>query len=123
MGLLLTRYSEFFNAHKLGAAASGIVTATGISFSLSRWWVWHHREGRPDAGAPPLSAFDPVSPGGLGSQETGVGAGEQALGALTGLEASDTATGAHGSPERRDGQAVYPQSQSLGERQGTGQVG
>jgi dolichol-phosphate mannosyltransferase len=35
----------FFNRHKLAAALVGIVAATGISFSMSRWVVFSRRRG------------------------------------------------------------------------------
>lgn len=38
--LLLPRKSAFFNTHKLAAAVVGIVVATGLSFSMSRWVVF-----------------------------------------------------------------------------------
>ena len=49
----------FFRQHKLAAAVVGIVAATGISFSMSRWVVFSRRStrcdhsplGRPDAAA------------------------------------------------------------------------
>ncbi len=52
--LALPRYSAFFNHHKLAAAVVGIVLATGISFSLSRWFVFNKSEGgsSPGEGAP-----------------------------------------------------------------------
>ena len=39
----------FFRAHKLAAALVGIVAATGISFTMSRWLVFNNR----DEAAPP----------------------------------------------------------------------
>ena len=38
--LLLPRKVQFFNDHKLAAAVVGIVVATGLSFSMSRWVVF-----------------------------------------------------------------------------------
>ena len=38
--LLLPRKVAFFNVHKLAAAVVGIVVATGLSFSMSRWVVF-----------------------------------------------------------------------------------
>jgi dolichol-phosphate mannosyltransferase len=43
LSLSLPRYIEFFNQHRLAAALVGIVLATGISFSMSRWVVFRHR--------------------------------------------------------------------------------
>ncbi|MDB5350391.1 MAG: putative rane protein [Planctomycetota bacterium] len=40
--LLLPRKVAFFNAHKLAAAVVGIIAATGISFSMSRWVVFRN---------------------------------------------------------------------------------
>jgi dolichol-phosphate mannosyltransferase len=41
--LSLPAYVGFFNRHRLAAALVGIVLATGISFSMSRWVVFRHR--------------------------------------------------------------------------------
>jgi len=41
--LLLPRYVGYFQRHKLAAALVGIVTATGISFSMARWFVFARR--------------------------------------------------------------------------------
>jgi dolichol-phosphate mannosyltransferase len=41
--LYLPAHVEFFRHHKLAAAVVGIVTATGISFSMARWLVFSHR--------------------------------------------------------------------------------
>ncbi|MFO0951765.1 MAG: GtrA family protein [Isosphaeraceae bacterium] len=38
--LTLPAHVEFFHQHKLAAALVGIVTATGISFTLARWVVF-----------------------------------------------------------------------------------
>lgn len=38
----LPRYVAFFDHHKLAAAVVGVVLATGLSFSLSRWVVFRH---------------------------------------------------------------------------------
>lgn len=43
LSLGLPRKVPFFNRHKLAAAVVGIVAATGISFSMSRWVVFRHR--------------------------------------------------------------------------------
>lgn len=43
LSLGLPRKVPFFNAHKLAAAVVGIVAATGISFSMSRWVVFRRR--------------------------------------------------------------------------------
>jgi dolichol-phosphate mannosyltransferase len=49
--LLLPNTFGFFRRHRLAAAVVGIVAATGISFSMARWFVFGHRpapaEGRP----------------------------------------------------------------------------
>lgn len=46
--ITLPQYVDFFDRHKLAAALVGIVTATGISFSMSRWVVFrHHTEAKP----------------------------------------------------------------------------
>ena len=45
--LSLPRYFDFFEKHRLYAAVVGIVAATGISFTMSRWLVF-----RPNAGPP-----------------------------------------------------------------------
>lgn len=42
----------FFAKHKLAAAVVGIVAATGISFSMSRWLVFRHRPATSPAAAP-----------------------------------------------------------------------
>jgi dolichol-phosphate mannosyltransferase len=41
--LILPTRIGFFQRHKLAAAVVGIVAATGISFSMSRWVVFHRR--------------------------------------------------------------------------------
>jgi dolichol-phosphate mannosyltransferase len=41
--LLLPNTFGFFRRHRLAAAVVGIVTATGISFSMARWFVFRHR--------------------------------------------------------------------------------
>jgi dolichol-phosphate mannosyltransferase len=41
--LTLPAHIGFFDRHKLAAAFVGIVAATGVSFSLSRWVVFRHR--------------------------------------------------------------------------------
>jgi dolichol-phosphate mannosyltransferase len=43
LSLLLPMYVGFFARHKLAAAVVGIVAATGISFSMSRWVVFIRR--------------------------------------------------------------------------------
>jgi dolichol-phosphate mannosyltransferase len=43
LSLCLPLYFPFFNAHRLAAAVVGIVLATGISFSMSRWVVFIRR--------------------------------------------------------------------------------
>ena len=47
ISLGLPRKVPFFNAHKLIAAVVGIVFATGISFSMSRWVVFRRKPGDP----------------------------------------------------------------------------
>jgi dolichol-phosphate mannosyltransferase len=49
LSLGLPRKVPFFNAHKLAAAVVGIVAATGISFSMSRWVVFRRRVEAPEA--------------------------------------------------------------------------
>jgi dolichol-phosphate mannosyltransferase len=44
---------DFFRRHKLAAAVVGIVAATGISFSMSRWVVFSRRAPRGDRGPRP----------------------------------------------------------------------
>src|SRR5207237_3007752 len=59
--LILPSRIGFFQRHKLAAAVVGIVAATGISFSMSRWVVFnrrssardHHRHGRSNKTALP----------------------------------------------------------------------
>jgi dolichol-phosphate mannosyltransferase len=43
LSLGLPRKVAFFNAHKLAAAVVGIVAATGVTFSMSRWLVFRHQ--------------------------------------------------------------------------------
>jgi dolichol-phosphate mannosyltransferase len=45
LSLGLPRVVPFFNDHKLVAAVVGIVAATGVSFSMARWVVFHGRAG------------------------------------------------------------------------------
>ena len=45
LSLGLPNWSTFFADHKLAAAVVGIVAATGISFSMSRWVVFRRRPG------------------------------------------------------------------------------
>lgn len=45
--LVLPRNFEFFDQHKLAAAVVGIVAATGLSFTMSRWVVFRHRASPP----------------------------------------------------------------------------
>ena len=40
--LTLPRVVPFFNAHRLAAAVVGVVLATGVSFTMSRWFVFSH---------------------------------------------------------------------------------
>ncbi len=46
--LLLPRKVQFFNDHKLAAAVVGIIVATGISFSMSRWVVFRKSKAEPE---------------------------------------------------------------------------
>jgi dolichol-phosphate mannosyltransferase len=41
--LILPNTFGFFRAHRLAAAVVGIVAATGISFSMARWFVFGHK--------------------------------------------------------------------------------
>ncbi|SIN81687.1 dolichol-phosphate mannosyltransferase [Singulisphaera sp. GP187] len=41
--LILPRQFTFFNRHRLAAALVGIVAATGISFTMARWFVFGRR--------------------------------------------------------------------------------
>ncbi len=45
--LLLPSRIPFFARHRLAAAVTGIVAATGISFSLARWFVFTNRTQQP----------------------------------------------------------------------------
>ncbi|QEH36412.1 GtrA-like protein [Aquisphaera giovannonii] len=56
LSLVLPMYVRFFNEHRLAAAVVGIVMATGISFSMSRWVVFIRK---PDAALPPIE--EPVN--------------------------------------------------------------
>ena len=49
--LLLPRHVGYFQRHKLAAALVGIVCATGISFSMARWFVFarRHNSDMPEA--------------------------------------------------------------------------
>jgi dolichol-phosphate mannosyltransferase len=49
--LTLPRVVPFFNAHRLAAAVVGVVTATGLSFSMSRWFVFSHAKAKPPTSA------------------------------------------------------------------------
>jgi dolichol-phosphate mannosyltransferase len=42
--LILPNTFGFFRSHRLAAAVVGIVAATGISFSMARWFVFGHRQ-------------------------------------------------------------------------------
>lgn len=48
--LVLPTRLAFFARHKLAAAVVGIVAATGISFSMSRWLVFRRRPASPGVG-------------------------------------------------------------------------
>lgn len=55
LSLGLPRVVPFFNDHKLVAAVVGIVAATGVSFSMARWVVFHGRTGvGADPHGPPI---------------------------------------------------------------------
>jgi dolichol-phosphate mannosyltransferase len=54
--LFLPSRIGFFQRHKLAAAVVGIVAATGISFSMSRWVVFHRRRRGPDSRHPSSQA-------------------------------------------------------------------
>ncbi|AGA29312.1 GtrA family protein [Singulisphaera acidiphila] len=45
--LILPRQFSFFNRHRLAAALVGIVAATGISFTMARWFVFGRRSVSP----------------------------------------------------------------------------
>lgn len=67
--LLLPRKVAFFNDHKLAAAVVGIVAATGISFSMSRWVVFRRRpgdDGAVEAPAAPAAEAEIEEPQRLG---------------------------------------------------------
>ncbi len=61
LSLGLPRKVAFFQAHKLAAAVVGIVAATGVSFSMSRWLVFRRRDGEaesaPDRASPRATSF------------------------------------------------------------------
>jgi len=63
--LVLPSQVGFFRRHKLAAAVVGIVAATGISFSMSRWIVFSRRslghEGRPRRGSKNSTVVERVS--------------------------------------------------------------
>lgn len=46
--LVLPRQFAFFQQHRLAAALVGIVAATGVSFSMARWFVFSRRSIPPD---------------------------------------------------------------------------
>ncbi len=58
MGVVLPAKFAFFGRHKLVAAVLGIVAATGVSFSMSRWVVFRHDQAAPP---PPVLVDDPAS--------------------------------------------------------------
>ncbi len=53
LSLTLPEISGFFSRHKLAAAVVGIVSATGVSFSMSRWLVFRHRAPAPELSPTP----------------------------------------------------------------------
>jgi dolichol-phosphate mannosyltransferase len=62
--LLLPRKVSFFNEHKLAAAVVGIVVATGLSFSMSRWVVFrrnHADDEREAAESPSRDSLQKVT--------------------------------------------------------------
>ena len=56
--MTLPRYFGFFQAHRLAAALVGIIAATGISFSMSRWIVFRTRTSPQDE--PEIEIADPA---------------------------------------------------------------
>jgi dolichol-phosphate mannosyltransferase len=108
LGLVLPRYFVFFDRHKLAAAVVGIVSATGISFSMSRWLVFSHRtlpQGRRPSGGHgggSSSGLHPIPSAPLGAKECGIGALDEEVGPFAGLEDGDPHAGAHPSVQRRD---------------------
>ncbi|WP_165219431.1 GtrA family protein [Aquisphaera insulae] len=69
LSLVLPAYIPFFDDHKLAAAVVGIVLATGISFSMSRWVVFNRRpeDSAPEAGGPVTAPREraPIEPAGV----------------------------------------------------------
>jgi dolichol-phosphate mannosyltransferase len=61
--LTLPRHVEFFAKHRLAAAVVGIVAATGISFSMSRWLVFRPHSPKNERSTPALdaTATEPVA--------------------------------------------------------------
>jgi dolichol-phosphate mannosyltransferase len=124
MRLLLPRYFSFFNAHKLAAAVVGIVTATGLSFSLSRWVVFrHHLDGPPAEGEPPSGTLNPIATGPLGAEQGGIGAGQEGVGQFAGLQTRDSDARPHPHIEGRNTQAGKAKPQAIGQAEGPRQVG
>jgi hypothetical protein len=65
--LTLPRQFGFFAKHRLAAAVVGIVAATGISFTMSRWLVFRPHSNAPlsttrDAGLSTEAQAEPVCP-------------------------------------------------------------
>jgi dolichol-phosphate mannosyltransferase len=65
--LILPERIGFFARHRLAAAFVGIVAATAISFSMSRWLVFSHRSGSRESSRreadPEAAEVDPLAPG------------------------------------------------------------
>lgn len=70
--LLLPRKVAFFNAHKLAAAVVGIVVATGLSFSMSRWVVFRRKPA--DDGSTANEKWSDLSADGMRSERIRVAA-------------------------------------------------
>jgi dolichol-phosphate mannosyltransferase len=59
--LALPQQFSFFNRHRLAAALVGIITATGISFSMSRWVVFRHGAAGSGQARPPELPGEPAA--------------------------------------------------------------
>jgi putative flippase GtrA len=115
MRLLLPRYFTFLNDHKLAAAVVGIVTATGLSFSLSRWVVFrHHHDRPPEEGDAPSGSLNPIATGPLGAEQGGIGTGEQGLGQFAALQPRDAHACLQPRIEGRNAQGSKSQPQAIG---------
>jgi putative flippase GtrA len=120
--LTLPRYFTFFDNHKLAAAVVGIVTATGVSFSMSRWLVFRHRTAEP---AKPLvlEDLDAVPAGPFGEEQSGIGPVSEVLGPLSSLEPGRTDADGQGKAEVRNDPGAQPSPQPLGKSDRALQVG